>query len=193
MMLKKFGSVPTFTLHAHVTLFRVQRVPEHHRGLTVGGIHLNHPGGLVWRYDLPDEPTAYFAQSPTTACYEALCRRDKRWVSLSEIKRRELLVMTTTAAIQLLDLRSAAMEWPVLQSQAFSFTQGVALEARDAGYKGLIYPSAQQLGGDCIALFSGALSDQSLVAREQLIDPGSQELHLACAQALERSGLFLAP
>lgn len=192
-MLNKLASVPTFTLHAHVTLFRVQRVPQHHRGLTVGCLHLNHPGGLVWRYDLPDEATAYFAQSPTTACYEALCRRDKPWVSLDEIKRRELLVMTTTAATQLLDLRSAAMEWPVLQSQVFSFTQGVALEAREAGYKGLIYPSAQQLGGDCIALFPGAFSDQRLLAREPLLDPGGQTLHIAFEQALERSGLFLAP
>ena len=72
------------------------------------------PVGLMYgRYCLPDEPVAYLADSPETALYETLLRRDTVSRSLSELRRRCLVEFVTTGPLRLADLRGLAEPYPV--------------------------------------------------------------------------------
>ncbi|MBK6648424.1 MAG: RES domain-containing protein [Betaproteobacteria bacterium] len=63
------------------------------------------PGGLAGRFDLADEATAYLADSPETALYESLFRREVRSCHFSRIEQRALMTFETQASLRLVDLR----------------------------------------------------------------------------------------
>lgn len=108
---------------------------------------------LSGRFDLAGVSTAYFAEAPDTALYEAIFRREVTMVSLSTLGQYELLGAQSVREIELGDLRPHAAAWPVLQSLRLSETQHLAAEIRGAGFAGVVYRSAQQHGQDCIVLF----------------------------------------
>ncbi|MBC7393287.1 MAG: RES family NAD+ phosphorylase, partial [Variovorax sp.] len=98
------------------------------------------------RFALAMTETGYFAESPETAIYESLVRREAVFLSISNAAGRQLLCLRTIRPVQLLDLRQHASTWPVLQSLRFSATQEMAAEALAAGYEGIAYRSAQHYG-----------------------------------------------
>lgn len=118
-----------------------------------GDLHLAPIGSLSGRFDLADVPSAYLAEAPDTALFEAVFRRESTGVSVSALQLRELLAVQTNAELVLGDLRPHATAWPVLQSLRFSETQALATGAHRAGFDGLIYRSAQHFAQDCVVLF----------------------------------------
>ncbi len=131
-------------------------------------------GGLSGRFDLPDESCAYLGESPDTALYESLFRREKEWVTLDELRARELVTVSVRSTLELGDLRPHAAGWPVLQALRFSETQELAREAREAGFDGFIYRSAQHYGQDSVVLFEPAPSCLILRKRLALINARDQ-------------------
>ena len=93
----------------------------------------------------------------------------------------------------LLDLRFHAGAWSVLQSLRYDSTQGLAKDARDLGYQGIVYRSAQQYGSDCYALFGRAMALLRLESKSPLIHPTTGALHRAAANAVRGSQISLVP
>jgi len=134
--------------------------------------------------NLVDDEVAYFAESSEASVYETLARREATSLSMSALASRGLLTLQTTAPLRLLDLRFHAGAWPVLQSLRYRETQELAGEARDAGYSGIFYRSAQQYGSDCVVLFgTPAMRCVRLITRLPLVH-ASGALHRAAADAL---------
>ncbi len=148
---------------------------------------------MAGRFDLCDVPVGYFAESPETAIYESLCRREATGLSLSLVVQRSLLCLQTSSTLRLLDLRPHAQSWPVLQSLRFSHTQALAAEAHAQGFVGIVYRSAQQSGMDCFVLFGPALDGLRLVRSESLIEREQGCLHRVMAAALQGSQVPLTP
>jgi len=82
------------------------------------GYVLAPPGGLAGRFDLVDEATAYVADSPETALYESLFRREVRSCHLSRIEQRTLVSFETVAPVRLVDLRGLEERYPVPQPRS---------------------------------------------------------------------------
>jgi len=151
MKLSDLELLTTHTFAAGQSLFRVQR--SRAAAVRRGPLKLAPLGLLSGRFDLPHAPCAYFGDAPDTALYEALFRREAQFVSLTELRKRELLAVQSNRDLKLGDLRPHAGNWPVLQALRFSQTQELANEAYAAGFEGFIYCSAQQHGQDCVVIF----------------------------------------
>ena len=82
MKLSDLEVVTSHSLASGQSLFRVQRT----RRATIlrGPLKLAPIGLLSGRFDLPGVPCAYFGESPDTALYEALFRREAPMISLHE-------------------------------------------------------------------------------------------------------------
>ncbi|URI10805.1 RES family NAD+ phosphorylase [Aquincola tertiaricarbonis] len=135
------------------SLFRTQRTALVGESVARGPLHLAPIGSLSGRFDLARVPCAYLAEAPDTALLEAVFRRESTGVSIAGLQFRELLAVQTRSEFVLGDLRPHASAWPVLQSLRFSETQALAAEAKQAGFSGLIYRSAQHFAQDCVVLF----------------------------------------
>lgn len=183
----------SYSLHADITMFRVQRGKKHHQGDRVGALHLAPPGLLNGRFDLVNCRTAYFALAPDTACYEAVCRREAQWLSVAELRQRELIAMRVVRPLNLLSLLTVSSFLPGLQSLRFGETQSLAAQAHAEGFDGVAYLSSQQHLGTCVALFGGAMLDLKRVSRSPLIRNSSGELHPALGEAVCGSGIPLTP
>ena len=144
------------------------------------------------RFALARIETGYFAESPETAIYECLVRREAVSLSVSNAAARQLLCLRTTRPLQLLDLRLHASSWPVLQSLRFSATQAIAEGASTAGFEGIAYRSAQHYGQDCFAVFGGSLKVFNLVWRNALVLP-TGAMHQALVTAIRRGQIMLTP
>jgi RES domain-containing protein len=184
---------PELELPQGATLYRVQLSRARKTSQRIGPLCLAPIGTRNGRFDLAAEPVAYLAESPETALYEAVFRREVTAVSLSLLAQRSLLSLTTERALKLLDLRGHARAWPVLQSLRFSQTQALAADIRQQGCDGLIYRSAQHHGQDCHALFGPALSALKRRWSQPLVDPLTGGLHRLCAAALTGSQIPLHP
>lgn len=144
------------------------------------------------RFAVPSVPASYFAESPETAVYESLVRREAISLSISSAASRVLFCLRTTRPVQLLDLRPHASSWPVLQSLRFASTQEVASEAVAAGFEGIAYRSAQQYGQDCLVVFGDGLKSFRLVWRKALVlKDGS--MHQALAAAIRGGQIMVVP
>lgn len=190
MKLSDLEVVTTYTLAAGQSLFRIQRI----RGgaLRRGPLKLPPAGLLSGRFDLRDAPCAYFGESPDTALYESVFRREARSVSLTNLGRRQLLTARIRRDLHLGDLRAHAPSWPVLQALRFSETQELAEDAHRAGFEGLIYRSAQQHGQDCVVLFDPEARVVSALSASLLVGPGDSLNHWVVLAA-QRSRIPLVP
>ena len=192
MKLRDLQYLPPTTLATSQTVYRVQRAKPRPGTTTVGPLKLAPPGDMSSRFAVPSAPAGYFAESPDTAVYESLVRREAVSLSISNAASRTLLCLRTTRPIQLLDLRPHASSWPVLQSLRFSSTQEVAAEALAAGFEGIAYRSAQQHGQDCFVVFGAALKAFKLVWRKALVlEDGS--VYQALAAAMRGGQIVVVP
>ncbi|MEJ6002502.1 RES family NAD+ phosphorylase [Paucibacter soli] len=193
MDLNEFEQSPAYLLPATTAVFRIQCSKPRPGTRRVGKLRLAPPGLMRGRFDLHDDLVGYFAMQPCTAAYEALARREKMWLSLAEVAKRELLCMRADAEIKLLDLRPHASSRPVLQSLRFGFTQDLAKQAAAAGYQGIIYLSAQQHGMECLAIFGAALKLMRFEWAEDLVSPETGALHKVVGEVCEGACLSLMP
>jgi hypothetical protein len=180
-------------LPAPTILSRVQRQRSRPGAVAIGPLRLPPRGLMKGRFDLADDDVGYFADSPETAIYETLARREATALSMSTLAKRSLLTLRTTAPLTLLDLRCHACAWPVLQSLRYQITQELAKSAREHGYQGIVFRSAQQYGSDCFALFGDALRTIRLESKLPLLQPGTGALHRAMAAAVRGSQIPLTP
>lgn len=190
MKLSDLELITTYSLAAGQSLFRVQRARR--SAIRRGPLKLAPVGLLSGRFDLAGVPCAYFGEAPDTALYEAVFRREASFVSVHQLRIRELLTVQVRRNLQLGDLRPHAPNWPVLQSLRFTETQELAADAHAAGFEGLVYRSAQHHGQDCVVLFD---PDANVVAertRMPLVGAGDS-INRWVALAAQRSKVPLVP
>jgi hypothetical protein len=147
---------------------------------------------MAGRFAIASALTGYFAESPETAVYESLVRREAVSLSLSNAASRVLLCLRTARPMQLLDLRPHASSWPVLQSLRFACTQEIAAEAVAAGFEGICYRSAQQFGQDCFVVFGAGLKGFRPVWRKALVLVDGS-MHQALATAIRGGQITVVP
>jgi hypothetical protein len=135
------------------------------------------PVGLMYgRFCLPNEAVAYLADSPETALYESLLRRETTSRSLTELRRRNLVEFVTTGPLRLADLRSMAEPYPVLQSLRVTQTQELAADCRAMALHGVAYASAQHPNHTCIALFQSGIAKLIKRNSQRLVKVGTNRL-----------------
>lgn len=103
-----------YTLPAGTTLHRVQRSVPLATTVTIGPARLPPSASLLGRFELSRADCAAFALNDLTAIYETQARREAKGVSLAALAQLELLTATTTAALQLADLRPHTTPRPLL-------------------------------------------------------------------------------
>lgn len=110
---------PIIEIPARHTWHRVQRTSARRDSIRFKGYVLAPLGGLAGRFDLADEPTAYLADSPETALYESLFRREVRSCHWDRLDQRSLVSFDGRASLRLADLRGLEERYPVLQSMRY--------------------------------------------------------------------------
>ena len=170
-------------------LFRVQRTRALLHSVRLNGITLPPTGMQTGRFCLPDEPTAYLADSELTALYESLFRREVHSRNLSELATRSMLEFTTRKTIRLADLRPLAEPYPFLQAQRIAMTQAFAQECRAHLLDGILYTSAQHPQHTCVALFASGIAPLRKVTAQPLMQPGTRRLLACVVDAARRSGV----
>ncbi len=192
MKLHDLQYLPPVTLAASQTVYRVQRAKARPGAVNVGPLKMAPIGDMSGRFALADTVTGYFAESPETAIYESLVRREAVSLSLANAATRQLLCLRTTRPVELLDLRPHAASWPVLQSLRFTVTQEIAAGALAEGFEGIAYRSAQHYGQDCFVVFGAGLKSFRLVWRRGLL-LADGSMHQALAVAVRGGQIVLAP
>lgn len=160
---------PILEVPSHQVWHRVQRKSARKDSLRHKGYVLAPPGGLAGRFDLADEATAYLADSPETALYESLFRREVRSCHFSRIEQRVLLTFETQAPLRLVDLRGLEAHYPVLQSMRYEASQAFAAACRQQGLHGVLYASAQHSSHSCICLFGAGIDRTKKMAAVDLV------------------------
>jgi hypothetical protein len=192
MKLHDLQYVPTATLATSQTVYRVQRSRAHPHAVAVGALRLAPANDLSSRFAVGTASVAYFAESPETAVYESLVRREAVSLSLKIISARALLCLRTTRSLRLLDLRPHTPSWPVLQSLRFEATQGIAKDALAADFDGIVYRSAQQYGQDCLVVLGSAADAFKLAWRKPLVRADGA-FHHALVAAIHGGQIMVAP
>ena len=95
-------------LAAPFVFYRVQLIRPRAKSVQMNGLSMPPVGLMYGRFCLPNEAVAYLADSPETALYESLLRRETTSRSLTELRRRSLIEFATTGPLRLADLRSLA-------------------------------------------------------------------------------------
>jgi len=178
-------------LAAPYIFHRIQLIRSRTTSVQMNGVAMPPVGLMYGRYCLPDEPVAYLADSPETALYETLLRRETVSRSLSELRRRCLVEFVTTGPLRLADLRGLAEPYPVLQSLRVAQTQELATDCRAMNLNGMVYASAQHPHHTCIALFQSGINQLSKRNSQRLIQPGTNRMLHVLHTALWRSGVPL--
>lgn len=178
---------PILEVPAHQVWHRVQRITARKDSVRRKGYVLAPPGALAGRFDLADEVTAYLADSPETALYESLFRREVRSCHFSRIEQRALLSFETLAPLRLVDLRGLEAHYPVLQSMRYETSQAFAASCHQQGLHGALYASAQHASHSCLCLFGPGIDRTRKVSTAQLVQPGSGLLHKAVVLAARGS------
>ena len=174
-------------LAAPYIFYRAQLIRPRTTSVQMNGVSMPPVGLMYGRYCLPDEPVAYLADSPETALYETLLRRETVSRSLSELRRRCLVEFVTTGTLRLADLRGLAEPYPVLQSLRVAQTQELAADCRAMNLDGVVYASAQHPHHTCIALFQSGIMQLSKRNSQRLIKSGTDRLLQVLHTALWRS------
>lgn len=178
---------PILEVPAHQVWLRVQRKTARKDSVRHKGYVLAPPGGLAGRFDLADEATAYLADSPETALYESLFRREVRSCHFSRIELRALLSFETRLPLRLVDLRGLEAHYPVLQSMRYETSQAFAAACRQQGLHGVLYASAQHPSHSCVCLFGAGIDRTRKLEAVALVQPGTGLLHRAVVVAARGS------
>ncbi|MDP3230760.1 MAG: RES family NAD+ phosphorylase [Acidovorax sp.] len=184
---------PFIELPDHQCWHRIQRTSWRKNSVRTRGFILPPFGVPTGRFDLPDEPTAYLADSELTAMYEAIFRRDTRSYTLDQLRERTLISFRTAPGLRLVDVRGLEERYPVLQSLRYESTQGFAADARKAGAQGVMYASAQHPYHSCICLFKRGIASMTKVTNIPLVQPGSDRLHRSVMLAALGSQVAIVP
>lgn len=182
---------PLIELPAGQTFFRVQLLRARPGTVKTNGLLLPPAGVLSGRFCLPDQVTAYLADSADTALFESQFRRDAVSRSLGDLRKRALTQFTTTQPLRLVDLRPLAEPYPLLQSLRVLQTQALAIDCFQAGLQGLVYASAQHPQHACICLFPNGIAALKRQQLWPLVKPGTRQLLHAVVDAARRSGVPL--
>jgi len=178
---------PILEIPAHHVWCRVQRKTARKDSVRHKGYVLAPPGGLAGRFDLADEATAYLADSPETALYESLFRREVRSCHLSRMEQRALVSFETVTPVRLADLRGLEERYPVLQSMRYETSQAFAQACRQQGMHGVLYASAQHPTHSCVCLFRAGIDRTKKLDEAALVQPGTGLLHKAVILAARGS------
>lgn len=178
---------PIIEIPSHQTWYRIQRKTARNDSVRLKGYVLAAPGGLANRFDLADESTAYLGDTPETALYESLFRREVRSCSWERLEQRVLASFETQARLRLADLRGLPERYPVLQSMRYESTQSFASECRQQDLHGILYTSAQHLYHDCICLFKSGIERTKKASSIQLVQAETGQLHKAVVAAAHGS------
>lgn len=192
MKLKELNP-PIIQLPANQVFHRIQLLRPRKTSIKINGLLLAPAGLLASRFDLVGEPTAYLADSPETALYESLFRREVKSLSIDELKRRSLATFHSTRTLLLADLSSLSEPYPLLQATRIGITQALAQELRDQAADGVIYASAQHPQHSCICLFESGARALKRVSELALSHPGTDRLLTVVVEAARRSGVPLLP
>lgn len=190
MKLHDLQYLPSTTLPASHTVYRVQRTKARPGSVRIGPLKMAPAGDLHGRYSVATTASCYFAESAETAIYESLVWREAVALSLDIAENRQLLCLSTTRPIHFLDLRHHASSWPVLQSLRFTATQAIAAGALAEGFEGIVYRSAQHYGQDCFVVFGTSLKAFKLAWRKPLLLPDGA-MHQALATAIRGGQIML--
>jgi len=174
---------PITELPARQIWHRVQRKTARIDSVRVNGFLLAPLGGLTGRFDLADEPIAYLGDSPETALYESLFRREVRSCHWDKLRQRVLASFETLHRLRLVDLRGLEELYPVLQSLRYEFTQSFALNCRRQDLDGIFYASAQHPHHGCVCLFKSGIDKTRRTSSIPLVKPGTEQLHTAAVVA----------
>lgn len=139
--------------------------------------------GLNSRFDLAEESVAYLADSPETALYEALFRRNLTMCHWDRIALRELLTFETQKPIRVAYLRGQEEQYPVLQSMRYESSQELAKSYREKGLDGLLYASAQHPYHGCICLFKSGMEKTKKLESYPLVESKTKAFHKAVITA----------
>jgi hypothetical protein len=178
---------PILEVPAHQVWHRVQRKTARKDSVRHKGYVLAPPGGLAGRFDLADEATAYLADSPETALYESLFRREVRSCHISRIEQRALLTFETQTSLRLVDLRGLEAHYPVLQSMRYETSQAFARACKHQGLHGVLYASAQHASHSCVCLFGAGIDRTKKLAAVNLVQAGTRLLHKSVVLAARGS------
>ncbi len=178
-------------LPANQVFYRVQLIRARSSSVLLHGLSLPPAGLMQGRFCLPGESVAYLADSPETALYESLLRRETSSRNLSEFRRRCLVEFVTLGTLRLADLRELAEPYPVLQSLRVAQTQECAQDCHSMGLDGILYASAQHAHHDCMALFERGMSRLKKRGSQRLVKAGTHRLLRVLHLALSRSGVPL--
>ena len=170
---------PILEVPAHQVWHRVQRKTARKDSVRHKGYVLAPPGGLAGRFDLAD--------SPETALYESLFRREVRSCHLSRIEQRALLSFETQAPLRLVDLRGLETHYPVLQSMRYETSQAFAAACMQQGLHGVLYASAQHPSHSCVCLFGAGIDRTKKLEAVALVQAGTALLHKAVVLAARGS------
>ena len=171
-------------LAAPFVFYRVQLIRPRAKSVHLNGLSMPPVGLMYGRFCLPNEAVAYLADSPETALYESLLRRETTSRSLTELRRRSLIEFATTGPLRLADLRSLAEPYPVLQSLRVAQTQELAADCRDMALNGVAYLSAQHPSHTCIALFQSGIAKLIKRNSQRLVKVGTNRLLQVLQMAL---------
>ena len=110
MQLHELQYLPPVTLSASQTVYRVQRIKARPGAVTTGALKTAPIGDMSGRFALTGAATGYFAESPETAVYESLARREAVWLSISNAASAERFhVMHSVAAHRRASAPTAAL------------------------------------------------------------------------------------
>ena len=178
---------PIVEIPARQTWHRLQRTSARRNSVRFNGYVLAPPGGLAGRFDLADEATAYLADSPETALYESLFRREVRSCHWDQLVQRSLVSFDGRAGLRLADLRGLEERYPVLQSMRYETSQKFAQDCRQQELHGILYASAQHPHHSCVCLFKAGMERTKKVTTFALVEPGSSNLLKSVANAARGS------
>ena len=171
-------------LAAPFVFYRVQLIRPRAKSVHLNGLSMPPVGLMYGRFCLPNEAVAYLADSPETALYESLLRRETTSRSLTELRRRNLVEFVTTGPLRLADLRGLAETYPVLLSRRVAQTQELAVDCRAIDLDGVVYASAQHPNHSSIALFLSGIAKLSKRNSQRLVKVGTNRLLQVLQMAL---------
>ena len=178
---------PTLEIPAPQIWHRVQRATARRGSVRLKGYVLAPKGGLTGRYDLADEPAAYLADSPETALYKSVFRREVRSYHWDRLLERTMVTFETRASVHLADLRGLEERYPVLQSLRYEVSQKFAHDCRQQDLHGILYASAQHPHHSCVCLFKSAIEQTKKLTAFALVEPGTGHLLKSAANAARGS------
>ena len=166
---------------------RVQRATARRGSVRLKGYVLAPTGGLTGRFDLADEPTAYLADSPETALYESIFRREVRSCHWDRLLERTMVTFEARASVHLADLRGLEERYPVLQSLRYEVSQKFAQDCRQQDLQGILYASAQHPHHRCVRLFKSGIEQTKKLTSFALVEPGTGHLLKSAVNAARGS------